>query len=94
MAKQFIVISYDISDDKRRRNVMKTMEDYGTRVQYSVFECRLQPAELNKLRRLLRRHVHPTEDSIRFYFIGAEDVGRIQMLGRGQVTEDQVFFMQ
>lgn len=94
MTKQFIVISYDISDDKRRRKVMKTLEDYGTRVQYSVFECRLLPAELNRLRKLLRPHVHPTEDNIRFYFIGAEDVGRIQMLGSGQVTEDKMFFIQ
>jgi len=37
-----IVVAYDIIDDKRRNRVAKTMEDYGTRVQYSVFECVLE----------------------------------------------------
>jgi CRISPR-associated protein Cas2 len=36
-----VVVSYDISDDKRRRKVAQIMEGYGYRVQYSVFECDL-----------------------------------------------------
>ena len=37
----FILVSYDIPNDKRRLKVMKAVQDYGTRVQYSVFECEL-----------------------------------------------------
>jgi CRISPR-associated protein Cas2 len=94
MSKQFIVVSYDISDDKRRRKVAKTAEDFGTRVQYSVFECRLQPAEFAKLKQRLRMYVREAQDSIRFYFIGADDVNRIQVLGAGEVTEDKQYFIQ
>lgn len=94
MAKQFIVVSYDISDDRRRRKVMKAMEDFGRRVQYSVFECTLQPAELEKLKRRLKPWAKAPDDSIRFYFIGAEDVHRIQILGAGKVTEEKVYFIQ
>ena len=94
MARQFILVSYDISNDHRRRKVMEAMEDFGTRVQYSVFECRLLPAELNQLKKRLRRYVREASDSIRFYSIGAEDVGRIEVMGSGQVTEDRSYFMQ
>jgi CRISPR-associated protein Cas2 len=48
-----IVVSYDISDDKRRRKVAKIMEGYGYRVQYSVFECELEPKKLSQLIRRL-----------------------------------------
>lgn len=94
MAKQFIVISYDISDDKRRLKTAKTLEDFGKRVQYSVFECRLLPAEFEKLKKRLTPHVREAQDSIRFYFIGAEDVSRIQVLGHGKVTEEKSYFIQ
>ncbi|MHC1733410.1 MAG: CRISPR-associated endonuclease Cas2 [Bacteroidales bacterium] len=94
MSKQFMVVSYDISDDRHRRKIMKTLEDFGTRVQYSVFECRLNPAEISRLKRQLQPHVRDTQDTVRFYFIGAEDVPRIQVIGAGKVTEDKVFFIQ
>jgi CRISPR-associated protein Cas2 len=92
--KQFIVISYDISDHKRRLKIAKTLEDFGRRVQYSVFECRLLPAELNKLIRLVKPLVRAAQDTIRFYFIGAEDVTRIQVIGAVKVTEDKTFYIQ
>jgi CRISPR-associated protein Cas2 len=94
MTKSFMVISYDISDDRRRRKVMKTLEDYGRRVQYSVFECQLLPAEFEKLKRVLKPFVRANQDSIRIYFIGAEDVPRIQVIGSGKVMLDKLFFIQ
>jgi CRISPR-associated endonuclease Cas2 len=63
-------------------------------VQYSVFECRLLPAELNKLIRLVKPLVRAAQDTIRFYFIGAEDVTRIQVIGAVKVTEDKTFYIQ
>jgi CRISPR-associated protein Cas2 len=94
MTKQFIVASYDISDDRRRRKVMKTMEDFGARVQYSVFECRLAPDQFERLKRRVAPLVQNGQDSIRFYFIGAEDVGRIQVLGGGSVAAEKIFYFQ
>jgi len=92
--RQFLVVSYDISDDKRRRKVMQAMEDYGARVQYSVFECRLLAAEIVKLKRRLRPLVRDPRDSVRFYYINAADITRIEVLGAGQVTADKTFFLQ
>ena len=51
--KQFVLISYDISDDKRRSKIMKALEDHGKRVQYSVFECHLRSKELEQLKNRL-----------------------------------------
>ena len=45
----YVVISYDISDDRTRSKVANLLADYGRRVQYSVFECRLDAKRLEKL---------------------------------------------
>lgn len=93
--KHFVLISYDISDDKRRLKVMKALEDHGTRVQYSVFECLLRPQELERLKKRLRAHVTGKDrDSIRFYFLCIADVLRTEIIGMGEVTKDRGFYMQ
>lgn len=89
-----MVISYDISDDKRRTKVMKAMEDFGKRVQYSVFECNLTSGQLETLQKRLRPLVKDKTDSIRFYFLGVDDVARTQIMGAGGITQDRVFYMQ
>jgi CRISPR-associated protein Cas2 len=91
---QFMVISYDISNDKRRLKVMKTLQDYGGRVQYSVFECRLKNSQLVSLKKRLKPLVIENQDSIRFYYICADDIQRIEVIGNGSVTLEQVYFMQ
>jgi len=94
VAKQFLLISYDISDDRRRTKAMKTLEDFGKRVQYSVFECLLAPEEFQKLHKRLKPLAREAQDSIRVYFIGADEVGRILVIGMGKVTREDVFFLQ
>lgn len=77
-----VVVSYDISDDKRRREVAKIMEGYGYRVQYSVFECDLTGRQIQQMQRRLRPFVKNKEmDSIRFYPLPADAVEKITVLG-------------
>jgi len=45
----FYVISYDVSDDKKRRKLAKYLESYGVRVQYSVFETELNDTQVSKM---------------------------------------------
>ena len=93
--KQFVLISYDISNDKRRLKIMKALEDYGKRVQYSVFECHLRPKELERLQNRLAPLVNPKDwDSIRFYYLCIDDVLRIEIIGKGEVSLDPNFYMQ
>jgi len=89
---QFVLVSYDIADDRRRLKIMKTLEGFGTRVQYSVFECRLKIGELKELRTRLHR-LSARTDNIRFYFISEDDISRILIIGNGQVTPDSVFYL-
>lgn len=85
----FMVISYDIPDNKRRVKVSKALEDYGgKRVQYSVFECHLEPAQLNKLRHRLEKIIDAKADSIRFYNLCDTCRGRVAFLGLGEVTPE------
>lgn len=93
MPTQFLVVSYDIPSDRRRIKVMKTLEGFGTRVQYSVFECNLKPREIDNLRKRLKKLIIEEEDSIRFYFLGAEDVKRILRLGDPRTVEERIFIM-
>lgn len=90
--QQFVVVSYDIVSDQRRRKVMKALEGFGLRVQYSVFECLLTPAQMVEMQRKLKKLVGK-DDSVRFYFISADDVKRIALLGGANVTADRPFIL-
>ena len=62
------IVSYDIVSDRLRRKVAKALEDYGKRVQYSVFECRLDEVHYRKMYgRLSKLMTAAAEGSIRIY---------------------------
>jgi CRISPR-associated protein Cas2 len=61
------IIAYDVTNDKRREKVSTLLEDYGTRVNYSVFECELEREEFERLREQLAELIDDAEDRIVFY---------------------------
>lgn len=70
-----VLITYDVetvtsSGRKRLRRVAKQCVNYGQRVQNSVFECVVDPAQFAFLRRRLEEIIDPEKDSIRFYYLG------------------------
>ena len=93
----FILVSYDIENDKRRTRVARALEAYGVRVQYSVFECNLEPAQLKQMKqRLTRIMKRASEDeawSIRFYALCTACVKRIEIMGQGHVTRDEDYYI-
>lgn len=80
----FLLISYDIPNNKRRTKIAKMMEDYGQRVQYSVFECDLSAKHLGKLLKELKGVMVEKEDSVRVYRLCAACVKEITVLGQGK----------
>ena len=73
----YILITYDVatsspSGTRRLRRVAKACLDHGQRVQFSVFECWIEPAEFVQLRARLLKEMDPEKDSIRFYFLGKD----------------------
>ena len=67
------VVSYDVSDPKRLRQVFKTMLGYGDHLQLSVFRCDLSARELVELRAKLSGIIHHTEDQVLFVEVGPSD---------------------
>ena len=88
----FLVISYDISEDKRRTKIHKILKSYGQWMQFSVFECELTDAQYAKLRSRLSKLIKPDEDSIRFYSLCACCQPKIERIGGEQVRDDTIFF--
>ncbi|GAB6190130.1 CRISPR-associated endonuclease Cas2 [Marinitoga arctica] len=77
----FYVVSYDITNDKRRRKVVKYLESYGIRVQYSVFETELNQDQLKTLIKGLKKKINKKEDTIRIYPISKESRKYIVTIG-------------
>lgn len=81
-----ILVTYDVSTvdtagQRRLRRVAQACEDYGTRVQKSVFECQVGQKEWVNLRHRLLREIKEDQDSLRFYFLDAEAVRRTEHHG-------------
>lgn len=92
MTEVYVVVAYDIPDDRRRGKVAKVLEGYGERLQYSVFECRLTKVQYLRLRERLRELIVVDEDAVSFYFLCAEDVDKIERMGgRRPLPEGAVF---
>jgi len=82
-----VVVSYDVSTKtesgkKRLRKVAETCLDYGIRVQNSVFECDVDPAQWETLKNELLSLYKKEEDSLRFYYLGSNWQRRLEHYGK------------
>ena len=82
-----VLITYDVntktaSGIKRLRKVAKQCVNYGQRVQNSVFECSLTPAQLVNLKTKLLEVIDQDHDSIRFYNLGKNWQNRVETIGK------------
>ncbi|XHX78546.1 MAG: CRISPR-associated endonuclease Cas2 [Stenomitos frigidus ULC029] len=87
-----VVISYDITENKRRTKIHKILKSYGQWMQYSVFECDLTETQYAKLRSRLSKLIKPEQDSIRFYFLCACCHPKIERIGGEMVRDETIFF--
>lgn len=88
----YVVISYDISEDKRRTKIHKILSSYGQWMQFSLFECDLSETEYAKLRSRLSKLIKPDEDSIRFYFLCACCKNKVERIGGETIRDETIFF--
>ncbi len=87
-----MLITYDVSTmtatgRRRLRRVARACLDRGQRVQNSVFECEVDPAEWTALRARLLAEIDPGTDSLRFYRLGAEGRRRVEHVGAKPVAD-------
>lgn len=71
------IITYDISDDKRRTKVFDALRRWGNHLQYSVFRCELSERQFKEMRAQVDRLIHHDDDQVLIFDLGATD-GRAQ----------------
>lgn len=81
-----VLVSYDVSTEdptgsRRLRRIAKLCQNVGQRVQFSVFECLVDPAQWTKLRAALIKEMNEEKDSLRFYFLGSNWERRVEHVG-------------
>ena len=89
-----VLVSYDVSTRneagrRRLRRVARLCEDRGQRVQNSVFECLVDAAQWLVFRAALIQEADPSEDSLRFYFLGTEWKRRVEHVGAKPAYDPQ-----
>jgi CRISPR-associated protein Cas2 len=82
----FVLVTYDVATttaagQQRLRRVAKACKNYGQRVQYSVFECIVDPAQWTFLRDQLVEIIDEDKDSLRFYYLGSNWHRRVEHVG-------------
>jgi CRISPR-associated protein Cas2 len=87
------LIAYDITQDKRLRRVAQLCEDYGVRVQYSVFECHLDEDEFTDFWLKLLERINEAEDRVVAYKIDARSARETLTAGTMVCAEKVVCYL-
>ncbi|MDD3574903.1 MAG: CRISPR-associated endonuclease Cas2 [Methanospirillum sp.] len=81
-----VLITYDVNTEtpegrRRLRHVAKVCKNRGQRVQKSVFECLVDPAQFTEMKFKLCEIIDPEKDSLRFYLLGKNWKSRVEHFG-------------
>lgn len=87
-----VLVSYDVSTRdasgaRRLRRVARACQDFGQRVQFSVFEIELDTAQWTLLKARLIREIEPDVDSLRFYYLGNNWQPKVEHVGAKPATD-------
>lgn len=87
-----VLITYDVvtsspTGPKRLRKAAKACLNYGQRVQNSVFECEVDPAQWATLKHQLEHIIDPQQDSLRYYYLGKNWERRVEHVGAKPSTD-------
>lgn len=87
-----VLVTYDVNTlqeggKKRLRRVARACEDWGQRVQFSVFEIEVDPAQWAKLKARLEEISAPAHDSLRYYYLGSNWERRVEHVGAKPSTD-------
>ena len=90
----FVLITYDVAvsdagGQGRLRRVAKTCQNFGQRVQFSVFECIVDPAQWVSLKQMLVNEIDQNADSLRFYYLGSNWRRRVEHVGAKKTLDQE-----
>ena len=89
-----VLVTYDVNTAseggaRRLRRVAKICQNYGQRVQNSVFECLVDPAQWAVLKQRLIKEINEEKDSLRFYYLGANWKRRVEHVGAKKTVDQE-----
>lgn len=84
----FVVVAYDIRDDRRRNRLHKKLKGFGIPVQYSVFECILSNRNLEKMKNTVRQVIAEDEDLVRYYYLCDICREKIEVTSEGVIARE------
>jgi len=89
----FIIVSYDITDDRLRNKLHETLKDYGTPVQYSVFEFNLNKKQFVDMKKKSEGFLQDEKDSIRYYILPQREKMRIIIKGKDKTPVENSIYI-
>ncbi len=87
------VLVYDVVDDRRRNRLHRSLKNFGTAVQRSVFEFDLGSGEADKMMKQVRNIIEVEEDVVRLYRICGSCLAEVRILGEGEPTIDPDYYI-
>lgn len=89
-----VVVAYDVNTEtpesrRRLRRVARICKNRGQRVQKSVFECLVDPAQWTSMRGKLLDVINTKQDSLRFYFLGSNWKNRVEQVGENTIYDPE-----
>ena len=89
----FVIVAYDIQDDKKRNKVFKTLKNYGQWMQFSVFECQnLSKENFLHMRNKVEKYINEKKDSIRYYILCDNCYEKVIRIGGVKECDETIFF--
>lgn len=87
----YVLVSYDVVDDRTRGKVMRFLKDFGERVQLSVFECDMDEDRCRRMKTGLLQLIDSEKDRVRCYRLCRDCLDRVVVSGWGEVPRDEGF---
>jgi len=84
----YVMVSYDVVEDKKRNRLFKYLKDFGVPVQKSVFERDLSPEQLDRMVKGVERIIDLKSDKVCYYPLCKQCVGRVVISGWGEIQEN------
>ena len=93
VSKNFLVVSYDISNNNRRNKICKILSGCGQRVNFSVFECFLSEKDIEKMKKSIEQNIKKGKDIILYYNLCGNCIEKVERIGifREESSITQVF---
>jgi CRISPR-associated protein Cas2 len=89
-----MIVTYDISDPKRLNRVAKVMEDFGVRVQQSVFEVELDNPVFRQMKHRIEQTIDLARDGVKYFPLCEKCAGTLEIIHQGQhVDPDEEFYI-